>query len=206
MDYELVRSVNAAAITRFHDAALCPAGSPCAPPRAPFAAVWQKIEEDHRCNALLWTEEDKARRIAIGDARLAVCRCRIDGYNLERSAAIAAIDECLLKAVAGVPRHARARFCSETAGAMIDALSVLSIRIHHMRLYTEARPFDRVPVPHRLSGLAALVAQRIDLACRLDELIAGAVLGIAYFAACRTHRDDGGLERHFSPRHGGVAA
>jgi len=206
MDYELVRSVNAAAITRFHDAALRSAGSPCVPPRAPFAAVWQKIEEDHRCNALLWTEEDRARRIPIGDAHFAVCRHRIDRYNLERSTAIAAIDECLLKAVAGVPRHARARFYSETAGAMIDALSVLSIRIHHMRLYTEARSAGRVPVPHCLSGLAALVAQRIDLACRLDELIAGAALGIAYFAARRKGRDDGGLERHFSPRHRGVPA
>ncbi|HEX6006937.1 MAG TPA: DUF4254 domain-containing protein [Burkholderiales bacterium] len=197
MGYELVRSINAAAITGFHDAALSPITVNCAPPRAAFAALWRAIADNHRCNALLSLEEERASRIPIGDPDLSVCRYRIDRYNVERSAAVAAIDETLLDVLADVPRHRAARLYTETAGSMIDRLSTLAIRIHRMRLYSERHARDGMLMPHYLSGLAALVAQRVNLACCFDEFIAGASLGIAYFSMSRRRRDrEGEPQRH----------
>ena len=141
MDYELVRNVNAAAITRFHDAALCPATAHAERDRS-FEAVWQKIDENHRCNALLWMEEDKARRMDVADAYIAACKRRIDRYNQQRNDAVEAIDERLLQALGRLPRHSGARLHSETAGAMIDRLSILSLKIHHMRMHAEAAGED----------------------------------------------------------------
>jgi len=182
MNYELVRSINAAAVTAFHDSALAPEGAQWALPCTPFPVLWRKIADNHRCNALLSMEEERARHISLEDDALAICRHRIARYNFERSAAVSAIDERLLDMLGNVRRHARARSCSESAGAMIDALSVLAVRIHRMRFYTETHGSDSLPLQLRLSALAALVAQRINLAYRFDELMAGAVLGLACLA------------------------
>ena len=147
--------------------------------------------------SLIKPPSPRASRIPIGDPDLSVCRYRIDRYNVERSAAVAAIDETLLDVLSDVPRHRAARLYTETAGSMIDRLSTLAIRIHRMRLYSERHARDGMPMPHYLSGLAALVAQRVNLACCFDEFIAGASLGIAYFSMSRRRRDrEGEPQRH----------
>ena len=204
MDYELVRNVNAAAITRFHDAALCPATAHAERDRS-FEAVWQKIDENHRCNALLWMEEDKARRVDVADAYIAACKRRIDRYNQQRNDAVEAIDERLLQALGRLPRHSGARLHSETAGAMIDRLSILSHKIHHMRMHAEAAGEDAARCRAKL---VSLVEQRVDLARCFDELIAGAALGIVYFKVYRQHKmyNDPALNPYLSMKRDGLVA
>lgn len=185
MDYELVRNINAAAVARFHDAALCPATARAERGRG-FEAVWQKIEENHGCNALLWIEEDKARRLDVADAYVAACKRRIDHYNQQRNDAVEAIDERLLQAFGRLPRHSGARLHSETAGAMIDRLSILALKIHHMRLHADSAP--REHAARCRAKLVPLVEQRVDLARCFDELIAGAALGLVYFKVYRQYK------------------
>lgn len=184
MDYELVRNINAAAITRFHDAALCPATGGCEP-RGGFEAVWQSIEQNHRSNALLWIEEEKARRGDIADAYVAACKRRIDRYNEQRTEALEAIDERLLEALGRLPRHNGARLHSETAGTMIDRLSILSLRIHHTRMQADLAAASNDGAGRLRAQLVSLVEQRVDLARCFDELIAGTTLGIVYFKIYR---------------------
>src|SRR5690606_4710230 len=38
------------------------------------ADAWRWIEENHRCNAALWKEEDKARRDDVPDAEIVRCK------------------------------------------------------------------------------------------------------------------------------------
>src|SRR5687768_8206361 len=47
-----------------------PAAGAGAPPRLQ-AVLWQWIEANHRCNSLLWAEEDLARRTKVSDAEIA---------------------------------------------------------------------------------------------------------------------------------------
>ena len=184
MMYELVRHINAVAVTHFHDAALCPVSARYEK-QAGFEAVWRRIEEDHRCNALLWIEEDKARRIDVADAYIAASKRRIDRYNEQRSDAVQAIDEGLLETLGHRPRHNGARLHSETPGTIIDRLSVLSLKIHHMRGYAGRPAAGNAVMDGGRSRLASLVEQRVDLARCFDELIAGAALGLVYYKVYR---------------------
>src|SRR6476661_2451652 len=88
--------------------------------------LWQVVELNHRFNCLLWDEEDLARRQQVPDAEIASNKRAIDGYNQKRNDAIERIDETLLSALASVERKAGARLNSETAGSMVDRLSILS--------------------------------------------------------------------------------
>jgi len=91
--------------------------------------VWQWIETNHRYNNLLWDEEDLARRKDVPDGAIAANKRAIDGYNQQRNDAIERIDEQLLTALAAVAQAPGARRNSETAGSMIDRLSILALKI-----------------------------------------------------------------------------
>lgn len=175
---------NAADIVRLHDDSLARAGWPeCA---SEFAqGVWHFIELNHRLNTLLWNEEDLARRQGVPDSAIAANKRAIDRYNQQRNDAIERIDEHLLAALAGVQRARDARLHSETAGAMIDRLSILSLKIFHMRRQTQRVEAGAAHVEACRQKLERLTVQRADLRACLDELLAQAARGEAYFKVYR---------------------
>lgn len=175
---------NAADIVRVHDDSLARTGWP---ERAPefTDGVWHVIELNHRLNTLLWNEEDLARRRDVPDSAIAANKRAIDRYNQQRNDAIERIDEHLLAALAGVQREGRARLHSETAGAMIDRLSILSLKIFHMRRQTERVDAGAAHVETCRQKLERLTAQRMDLRACLDELLTQAARGEAYFKVYR---------------------
>jgi hypothetical protein len=134
---------------------------------------------------LLWREEDKARRQDVPAADIAAGKRRIDSYNQQRNDAVEAIDEALLASLEGVAPMPDARLSSETAGAMIDRLSILALKIHHMRAQTERSDADAAHVDACAARLQRLVAQRADLSGCLDRLLREAHEGRAYFKVYR---------------------
>jgi len=175
----------AAEILEFHDA--CHAEAAWAKSTEPGHAggAWRAVEDNHRCNCLLWDEEDLARRRNVADAEIAANKRAIDGYNQRRNDAIERIDENLLGALDAVTPDPAARLSSETAGAMIDRLSILSLKIHHMRLQTERRDVDQAHIESCSAKLARLIEQRTDLANCLDRLLDEAAKGESYFKVYR---------------------
>lgn len=175
-------------ITRAHDDLLAEAGwarsdKPAKP--TPDALAWQFIEANHRCNNLLWDEEDQARRTDVPDSAIAANKRAIDGCNQRRNDAIERIDECLLAELEGVARRGDARMSSETAGAMIDRLSILALKIFHMRAQTRRSDASREHVETCAAKLARLEEQRRDLAACLGRLLAECAAGTAYFKVYR---------------------
>ena len=83
----------AAGIIAFHDGRHAVAGWAKSGAREHAAGVWQAIEDNHRCNCLLWDEEDLARRRSVPDAEIAANKRAIDGYNQKRNDPIERIDE-----------------------------------------------------------------------------------------------------------------
>ena len=167
----------------FHDSRHAIAGwakSDSAPQRG---ALWQAIEDNHRCNCLLWDEEDLARRRHVADAEIAGNKRAIDGYNQRRNDAIERMDECLLGLFPGTGEDAR--LSSETPGAMIDRLSILSLKIHHMRLQTLRSDVARAHIEECLLKLNRLNEQRTDLAGCLDLLFDQCARGEARFKVYR---------------------
>ena len=176
--------VASAAIRAFHDAELGrDSGSPSA-----FAAtpgVWAWIEANHRCNRLLWDEEDQARRRNVPDAAIVANKRAIDGHNQRRNDAIEKIDEALLERVANVTPAADAWHNSETAGSMVDRLSILSLKIFHMRAETARADATEAHRAACREKLARLELQRADLSRCFDTLLFRAAGGRAFWRVYR---------------------
>ncbi|MCH2242744.1 MAG: DUF4254 domain-containing protein [Aquabacterium sp.] len=187
-------------VCRLHDAALDAAGGPPVPTPATDAQAeplrhW--IAVNHHHNASLWAEEDLARRTTVGDAEIAANKRAIDRHNQARNDATERIDEMLLlqlglvdAATAGTPDPvsrvpAGARLNSETAGSMIDRLSILALKIHAMRQQCTRTDVDEAHRSEARAKLARLERQRTDLAGCLDALLADCQAGRAYFKVYR---------------------
>jgi hypothetical protein len=181
--------LDAMSIALFHDAMLADPAWPGAPPgQADPAGVWRWVSANHRFNTLLWQEEDKARRRDVGAERIAASKRLIDRYNQQRNDAVEAIDEALLALLGEIPPAPGARLSSETAGAMVDRLSILSLKVHHMRLQTRRADAGAEHVATCTARLLRLATQRHDLALCLDQLLREAVDGAAYFKVYRQYK------------------
>lgn len=175
--------LDADGIVRYHAACLDAAKHGNPPPPTPPAQGWQAIDDNHRCNMALWDEEDQARRRDVPDSAIANSKRLIDGHNQRRNDAIERIDELLL---AGLPAaRDDARLHSETAGAMIDRLSILCLKIWHMDWQTRRADVDEAHRRLCRARHASLLEQRADLARCLDELLRGCRDGTRRFKVYR---------------------
>jgi len=171
-------------IVAYHDARVA-AGAKNGADDGGGSDAWRAIAANHRNNHLLWDEEDQARRTDVPDAAIAANKRAIDRYNQQRNDAIEKIDEALLARIAGVMPAADAWHNAETAGSMIDRLSILALKIHHMRAQTLRSDATHDHIATCTAKLARLDAQRRDLARCLDTLLARAADGRAFWRIYR---------------------
>jgi uncharacterized protein DUF4254 len=174
-----------AEIVGLHDRLLAQADWSAARETEGAEDLWSCIESNHRCNCGLWTEEDQARRRDVPDSAIVANKRSIDALNQKRNDAIEKIDEALLALLPAQDRSADARLSSETAGAMIDRLSILALKIFHMRIQTRRNDAGREHLETSRARLARLTEQRADLAACLDALLADCVAGRARFKVYR---------------------
>jgi len=184
-------------ITALHDGLLATAGWPQQEPAPRDDGLWRWMQTNHLFNCRLWAEEDLARRTQVSDTEIAKNKRAIDGFNQARNDATERVDEVLLVALGLVdPASARtdapvatvpagARLNSETAGSMIDRLSIMALKINAMRAQTERRDADAAHIESSRGKLARLEQQRADLAGCLEALLADAQAGRAYFKVYR---------------------
>jgi Protein of unknown function (DUF4254) len=195
-------------VARYHDDTLNQSGGPpVAEPTAAAsngtsadqaqAALWEAVGRNHWFNSQLWAEEDLARRTTVADADIALNKRAIDRFNQARNDATERVDELLLTALGLVDQAsaqtdtpvstvpAGARLNSETAGSIMDRMSIMALKIHAMAWQTKRTDVDDA---HRSSSqikLERLQQQRADLGRCLDELLADAQAGRAYFKVYR---------------------
>ncbi len=187
----------ATAVAALHDRLLALPGWPSAEPAALDENLWHWAQANHRFNSLLWAEEDLARRTTVGADEIAANKRAIDKYNQARNDATERVDEILLTALGLVdaasartdaPRStvgAGARLNSETAGSIMDRMSIMALKIHAMRAQTERSDVDDAHRAASRAKLERLQQQRGDLAACLDALLADAQAGRAYFKVYR---------------------
>lgn len=187
----------AADVIALHDSLLALPGWPAEEPPARDDGLWRWVQTNHRFNSRLWAEEDLARRTTVSAAEIAANKRAIDGFNQARNDATERVDEILLTAlglvdaasartdapVSTVP--AGARLNSETAGSIIDRMSIMALKVHAMRQQTERQDVDAAHREASAVKLARLQQQRADLGSCLDALLADAQAGRAYFKVYR---------------------
>jgi hypothetical protein len=133
----------------------------------------------------------------VVDAEIAANKRAIDIHNQARNDATERVDEILLVALGLVDAESArtdaplslapegARLNSETAGSMIDRLSIMALKVRAMRVQTERLDVDE---SHRAASrvkLERLLQQRNDLGACLDGLLSDAAAGRAYFKVYR---------------------
>lgn len=179
--------LNAADLIAFHDAANQD-GSLVKRDTLGADPVFEHIAANHRFNAALWAEEDLARRTDVADSEIAANKRAIDRFNQQRNDAIERIDEALLELFSAVIVRPDARLHSETVGAMIDRLSILSLKIHHMRAQALRADADAAHRAAAQARLTRLEAQRNDLAQCFDTLLDEMREGRSYYKIYRQYK------------------
>jgi|GEM_PF-1568769 len=182
--------IDAVSVVWFHDRQLRERDWPVMSRGGGASGAWEAIDANHRYNGLLWREADRARRLDVPPAEIAAGQRLIDRYDRKRNDAVESIDKVLLAGLHHVARRPGARLSSDTAGAMIDRLSGLALHIHHVRAGADA---DEAHIGACAAKLERLLAQRHDLMCCLDRLLAETRAGLAYFTPVRQARMDSDL-------------
>ena len=145
----------------------------------PYHGSLTQICQQHAFNFLLWHEEDIARSPTASAAEIAAVKRRIDGYNQQRNDGIEKIDECLaawlteqwIGPVPDAPQN------TETPGAVIDRLSILSLRIFHLEEQLQRSDVSTSHIEGVQRKLAIALMQLDDLATALADLLADIVAG-----------------------------
>ncbi len=113
-------------------------------------------------NTFQWHEEDRSRDLGADDTVLAGVKRSIDASNRRRVQTIDALDTWY---VTGLAQNPTAPVHSESAGSIVDRLSILALKLYHVR---EVGMADRA---------AVLEEQSSDLAEGLDRLQADVLAG-----------------------------
>jgi hypothetical protein len=148
-------------------------------PDNPYADFLGMVCQQHQYNYLLWHEEDVARSADVTDARIAMVKRAIDGYNQQRNDWIERLDESLVEqlADAGVAPRSGAKLNTETPGSAIDRLSIMTLRIYHFDEQLARTDVDQAHLDRVTARLERCRVQQTDLSQSLAELLADLAAG-----------------------------
>ncbi len=127
-----------------------------------------------------WHMEDVVRNPHIDPVEGLQWKRRIDKSNQERTDVVEYIDSYFLDEYAAVIPHENAKINSESPAWVIDRLSILALKVYHMREETLRTDAAAEHLEACSLKLNTLLTQRVDLSNSLDELIEAIKSGEKY--------------------------
>ncbi len=118
-----------------------------------------------------WHLEDIIRDPAIHPEDALKIKRRIDKSNQERTDLVERIDDYFLTEFKDVKPKAGARINSETPAWLLDRMSILLLKIYHMKEQTERSDVGPDHIAKCRTKLATLLEQREDMKHAFDELM-----------------------------------
>ncbi len=132
-----------------------------------------------------WHMEDEIRNPSIDPVEALKWKRRIDSSNQERTDIVEVIDSYFLTKYKDVQPLETARINTESPAWAIDRLSILALKIYHMREETTRANVSEADLNQRKGKLAILLQQQIDLSLAIDELIEDIQNGEKYMKVYR---------------------
>jgi len=150
----------------------------------PFLKIVETIQAR---NFELWHEEDKARDPHASSDEIAKVKRTIDSLNQRRNDGMERADEWVLSTLQkrGITAGQDAPLHSETVGSMVDRLSILALKVFHMREEAERENADEDHRDRCAARLRILEEQQKDLADCLAVLEKELVRGERRFKVYR---------------------
>ncbi len=137
----------------------------------PTGSLAALLYEKNWIDTVQWHLEDIIRRPDLPPAELVSIKRRIDKSNQARTDIVERIDDHFLAQFQNVRHSEEARLNTETPAWAVDRLSILALKLYHMReetLRADAGADHRAACEAKLSVLRD---QRRDLTQSLDELL-----------------------------------
>jgi len=122
-------------------------------------------------DTIQWHVEDEIRRQDISDQELVGFKRKIDKLNQERTDTVELLDDLVVNKFKDVKKIPNAKMNSETPAWLIDRMSILELKIFHMREQTERKDASPEHIATCNNKLQILLEQRKDLSLCLDELL-----------------------------------
>ena len=127
-----------------------------------------------------WHLEDIIRDPAIDPVEALQIKRRIDRSNQERTDLVEMIDSYFLQKFANVEIKADATINTESPAWAIDRLSILQLKIYHMRIEANREDSPEEQRNRCAEKLAVLLEQEKDLTSAIDVLLADMEAGKKY--------------------------
>lgn len=132
-----------------------------------------------------WHFEDIIRDPHIDPAEALVLKRRIDKSNQDRTDLVEQIDSYFRERYADVKVLPEATINTESPAWAVDRLSILALKIYHMKEQTERTDAAPDHLEKCRQKLAVLLEQQVDLSTAIDQLLADIAAGRKYMKVYR---------------------
>ena len=153
-----------------------------APVRNPYAngSIEYLLYLKNWIDTVQWHLEDIIRDPNIDPVEALKIKRRIDRSNQERTDMVEYIDSYFLDLYKDVRVAADATVNTESPAWAIDRLSILALKIYHMRQETQRSDVDEAHRDACRNKLDVLLSQQVDLSRAIEELIEDIEAGRKY--------------------------
>ena len=127
-----------------------------------------------------WHLEDIIRDPHIDPVEALALKRRIDSSNQDRTDLVEEIDSYFRQTYSEVKPLADARLNTESPAWAVDRLSILALKIWHMKEQTERTDADAEHIARCQAKLAVLLEQQKDLSTAIDQLLEDIEAGRKY--------------------------
>jgi hypothetical protein len=144
-------------------------------------------------DTIQWHYEDIIRDPNIEPAAALKLKRKIDASNQERTDLVEYIDSYFLTKYADVYLLPGATINTESPAWAIDRLSILALKIYHMKEETERKDASEEHIKVCAKKLAVLLEQKKDLTTAIDQLLSDIEAGKKYmkvYKQMKMYNDD----------------
>ena len=132
-----------------------------------------------------WHLEDIIRDPHINPEEALELKRRIDRSNQDRTDLVEEIDSYFRNTYSHVKPLPDARLNTESPAWAVDRLSILALKIWHMKEQTERRDADAAHISRCQAKLCVLLEQQTDLSTAIDQLLEDIEAGRKYMKVYR---------------------